>query len=397
MKRIKYFNFFMFWAVASTCKKPYMPPATGSEKSYLVVEGTINTGQDSSIIHLTHTIPLSAPSGVGPSPDLNAIVQVESSANATYPLRETGNGYYVLAGLNLSASGKYRLRITTTTNKTYVSDFVPVKNSKPIDSVGFQAQDTGVQLYVSTHDPSDTSRYYRYEFNETWVIHSDYYTNLLAQKIPKDTIVQRPFADQIYTCWSSDQSSDVILVTTEKLTKDVLVNAPVTFIDSHSEKLGVRYSILVIQHALTRDAFEYYKLLSQNTQNLGGIFDQQPSTLTGNIHCLTNPAEPVIGFITAGSASQLRLYINKSDLPADADYLVNTPFQQCFLDTLYFVDPKTKQNMVDIRIFNGNAIPISPIGLPGQPPLGYTASGGICVDCTLRGSNKPPPFWTNQY
>ncbi len=398
MKGLRYINFFMFWAVTSACKKPYMPPATSGQKSYLVVEGAINTGTDSTIIHLTHTVPLTTPSAASAVPETNAAVAVESNANATYPLKETGNGYYVSPGLNLSASGQYRLRITTSANKTYVSDFVPVKNSRPIDSVSFQAQHTGVQLAVSTHDPSDTSRYYRYEFSETWIIHADYFSGLIVQRVPEDMIVQRPVEDQIYTCWSSDQSSDIILGTTEKLTKDVLVNSPVTFIDSHSEKLGTRYSILVKQHALTKQAFQYYLQLSKNTEKLGSIFDPQPSTLTGNIHCITDPAEPVIGFITAGSTTQLRLYVNKSDLPAVEDYRVHPPYDQCFLDSTYYLDPKYHgANTVDSKIFHGNAIPIAPIGFPGHPPIGYTASAGICVDCTLRGSSTPPPFWTNQF
>ncbi len=374
-----------------------MPPVASSDKNYMVIEGAINTGQDSTIIHLTHTVPLSAPPGVVPTLELNAVVAIESSANVTYPLKETGNGYYVSAGLNLSSANKYRLRITTSANKIYVSDFVAAKNSRPIDSVGFQAQNTGVQLYVSTHDASDTSRYYRYEFNETWIIHADYFSGLIAQRTPMEAIVQRPVEDQIYTCWSSDKSSDIIMSTTEKLTRDVLVNSPVTFIDSHSEKLGTRYSILVKQYVLTKESFAYYQQLSKNTEKLGNIFDPQPTTLTGNIHCITDPVEQVIGYITAGSVAQFRLYINKSDLPADADYLVNGPYQQCFLDTLLYYDPKTRQDMVEQRIFHGDAIPISSLGPPGRPPIGYTASAGICVDCTLRGSNKPPPFWTNQY
>jgi hypothetical protein len=62
-----------------------------------------------------------------------------------------------------------------------------------------------------------------------------------------------------------------------------------------------------------------------------------------------------------------------------------------------FFNPVTKQNEVDLNIYKGDAIPVLPFGLPGQPPKGYSASGGICVDCTLRGTNVRPAFWTDQF
>jgi hypothetical protein len=163
-------NYIIFVVVLSTiiwgCVKPYLPPIITAGKSYLVVEGAINTGQDSTIIHLSRTIPISAPSGTMSPPELNASVMVESDANAGYPLTDVGNGYYVAAGLNLNASNKYRLQITTADEKVYQSDFVPVKNSQPIDSVSYQVMNNGVQINVSSNDPTNNTRYYRWDYNE---------------------------------------------------------------------------------------------------------------------------------------------------------------------------------------------------------------------------------------
>ncbi len=41
------------------CKKPYDPPAIKSNGSYLVVEGVINSGADSTTIKLSRTVGLS--------------------------------------------------------------------------------------------------------------------------------------------------------------------------------------------------------------------------------------------------------------------------------------------------------------------------------------------------
>jgi len=383
------------------CKKPYNPPAIGAAPNLLVVEGNINPGSDSTIIHLTHTLSLSAPADTLPTPELDATVSVESDANATYPLTAIGNGYYVSTGLNLSTTNNYRLKIITSNNKTYQSDYVPVKNSPSIDSVNFNVQNTGVQVNVSAHDISNNSRYYMYKYQETWIIHADYDSGLELIKGTDGSgnmiysVVGRQPQDQIFQCWSSDASTSIILGSTDKLTKDILLNSPVTFIDSHSEKISNRYSILVKQYTLTKEAYEYYQLLSKNTEKIGSIFDPQPSMLTGNIHNVADPSEQVIGYVTAGTFTQQRVYINRYDLPGTLQYLTSLPYDNCMVDSLYFSDPRSQQNTVDANLYHGDAIPLWAIQLPGGPLLGYAVSGGICADCTLRGTNVRPAFWVD--
>ncbi|HZX58510.1 MAG TPA: DUF4249 family protein, partial [Mucilaginibacter sp.] len=86
--------------VTSGCKKPYVPPVISSNKSYLVIEGLINSGADSTFIKITRTVKLS--SKAAPAPELNAVVTVESDQNNTYPLQEAGNGLYQSSSLNLN-------------------------------------------------------------------------------------------------------------------------------------------------------------------------------------------------------------------------------------------------------------------------------------------------------
>ena len=380
------------------CKKPYLPPVIASAPSYLVVEGAINTGLDSTIIHLSNTIALSSPDGTTPPPVLNATVVIQSDANANYPLTSSGNGYYTTTGLNLSASNKYRLQITISDNKVYRSDFVAVKNAQAIDSLSYQVENNGVQINVNTHDPSNDTRYYRWDYSETWIIHAEYQSLLMVVTSPVDTIVPRDAAHEIYRCWQSDRSSDIILASTSKLSSDVLGAVPITLVPSNSEKFTERYSILVKQYALTPDAYNYYLELRKNTEELGGIFDPQPTTLTGNIHCITNPAEQVIGYITAGVITQKRIFISSSTLPAFPQWQPITPYNDCQMYTYLYFNPVTKNNDIPLYFYNGNKlnIPIAAVKQPGKPIIGYTSSSGICVDCTLRGTNKQPGFWTDQ-
>ncbi len=378
----------------TACRKPYIPPAITVNSNYLVVEGLINTGQDSTIIKLSRTVMIS--STIGIKAELNASVIVESDANASYPLTETGNGTYSAPALNLSASNKYRLKIVTSDNKTYRSDFVPVKNSPPIDSVYYLVKSNGVQINVDSHDQSNNTRYYRWDFNDTWIIHSAFESYAEVSHFPKDTILYRPDADQIYTCWINGTSNTINLGSTATLSQDVTTNNEISFISSTSEKLGSRYSILVKQYAITKDAFDYWQLLKNNTEQLGSIFDPLPSTTTGNIHCITNPSEPVIGYISAGSYSQKRIFIDNYNLPA---WRPITPNAGCKMDSVYLSNAITKNNDVAAYIYSGSQIPILALYVIKDNHgviVGYTGSIPSCVDCTLRGTNKQPTFWINR-
>src|SRR5271165_2307623 len=82
------------------CRKPYNPAAISSPGSYMVVEGVINSGSDSTIIKLSKTVNLNSKTTVNPV--LGASVTVESDQNTNFPLLDAdGTGSYTSAGFNL--------------------------------------------------------------------------------------------------------------------------------------------------------------------------------------------------------------------------------------------------------------------------------------------------------
>jgi hypothetical protein len=378
-----------------SCKKPYNPPVTSSPNSYLVVEGVINSGADSTFIKLSRTVNISKK--VTLNPLANAIVTVESDQNNSFPLKEITTGTYATAGLNLDNTHKYRLRIKTA-NGEYLSDFVAVLNSPPIDSVTYSVQSDGINIYANTHDPKNSTRYYRWDYEETYIFHSNYPS---TWKSNGDTVLIRDMVnDQIYSCWRSDTSSTIVLGSSAKLSQDVISNNPITFISATSEKLTKKYSILLRQYGLTSDAYTFWQNLKKNTEQLGSIFDPEPTNINGNIHSVTNPAEPVIGYISVGSTATKRIFISSDKLPTN--FIPDPIYPNCQLDSFLFVylppGSKTPINQENLY-FNANKgaqyplIPVSAITTPMGTVLGHTGADAECVDCTLRGTNKQPSFW----
>ena len=376
-----------------SCTKPYNPKVIASANNYLVVEGTINTGGDSTIIKLSRTVNVNSATTVNPVPDATVVIQDDQ--NGAYSLQSLNNGYYITAGLNLGNTHKYRLSITTTDGKIYLSDYVTPITSPPIDSIGFSVvsnkqEGAGVQIYLNTHDPNNNTHYYYWNYTETWQFHADYESLYVSDGTQLN---YRTPAQNIYSCYGNSISNNILLGSSAKLSQDVIYQAPISFIPSTSEKIEQRYSINIKQSALSADAYNYFQILKQNTEELGSIFDAQPAQLTGNIHCTTDATLPVIGYISAGSIQQKRIFIDATQLPSA--WLPTYPYN-CSIDTAYFVNPKTGVKEVQLYLIPlpNSSIPIILFYVKGgSSPAGYVYSDVTCVDCTIRGTLTKPSFW----
>jgi hypothetical protein len=393
--------YYLLLFVLLCCRKPYNPPAVTGNERFLVVEGVINSGPDSTTIKLSRTVNIS--SNTAGNPVLHAIVVVISDQNVVFPLTETTNGNYVSAGLNLDNTRTYRLSIKTPDNKQYQSDFVPVSITPPIDSVGFNiVKDPipGVQIYANAHDATNSVKYYRWDYSEAWEFHSRFYSYYISNGA---TLALRTAAQNVYTCYTNDFSSDIVIGSSAKLSKNEIYQGPIAFIPSTSEKIESEYSILLHQYALTAEGYNFWINLKKNTEQLGSIFDAQPTQLTGNIHCITNLSEPVIGYLSVSTVQSKRIFIPSSQLPS---WLPTYPYDcsepYCCIPPVckppgYCVDTVHlgSQNFLGELVDGSNEFADD-----GKPPVnGSTLPAYFfvvprqCADCTIRGKVTPPPFW----
>jgi hypothetical protein len=377
MKRILHIIFFL--ALAWGCKKPYQPEAIQATHRFLVVDGVINVAGDArTTVTLSRTRNLS--DTFLTSPETSASIQIQAQGGLSYPLQEQPGGIYVADHLSLNPSALYRLSIATSDGKKYLSDFVPVKNTPPIDSISW-VQDKDLRLFVSTHDPSDKARYYRWDFVESW-----------QTEAPLNTILGHAdgfifyvdSTNQTFDCWTHAPSTEILLSSSVKLAQDVIDHFPIQVIPEGSRKLSVRYSMLLHQYAITEDAFNYWQILQKNTQQLGTLFDAQPGQLNGNIHNTADATEPVIGYVSACNIPEKRIFIdNYVDLnnswPRTFDHL------ECKLLVI-------GQNPVNYLIYDYPD--------PTMAPYYFASGGGLvltrkeCVDCRLDGAtNQKPSFW----
>lgn len=353
-----------------------------------MVEGVIVPGADSTIIKLSHTVKLSEKTTS--QPETGAKVTVEGNG-AIYNLTEITSGTYASAGLSLDAAKKYRLKIHTSGNQDYLSDEMEVKITPPIDTLAYEIQSDGVNITSAAHDPLDTTRYYRWEYQETWRFNSEFESKY---KVVGDTLLprQHTLEDEIYSCWGNHGSNVVLLASTVNLQHDVVVKNPIAFIKAGDEKISIRYSMLLKQYALTKQAFYFWTELKKNTESLGSIFDALPSQLAGNIHNTANPTAPVIGFVSISTISTKRIFIDRSEMPFTTAWRVVYPDFFCEGGTAQDPD-KFGNNTIRSEIIHGPHYALDVFFDPKGHMYAAEYNTGECVNCTLRGTNRRPSFW----
>jgi hypothetical protein len=381
--------FFTACVFISACKEKYVPQINDVNPNYLVVDGFINTGADSTIFKISRTFKLDKKAVV--APERAAIVAVESDGGLSYLLPELSSkpGTYAVPALNLNQSKKYRLRVRTKDNKEYLSDFVESKLSPPVD-LKYDFRHDNLNIYSNTQDATGNSRYYNYTYTETWQYRAN---QLSAWKIENHQLIKRTFPeDDIFNCFHYAPSRNISIASTAALSEDRLADNLIVDISSTSEKVGIEYSILVKQNVLTKDGFEFFNTLKKNTESVGSIFDAQPSILFGNIRCTTNPAEVVIGFISAGTITEKRITLIARDFPFVFIAPSLDPYCEEKNETLPIAGGAVKRLLLDPDF--SEYIPLIELTGPAGIYAYVATKQRQCADCRLQGGTTVvPPFW----
>ena len=359
-----------------SCIKPYNPNISSPATGYLVVEGNLNTAPATTTITLSRTVPLTdTASEIFES---GATVYVEGSDGFVDSVTSSGNGAYNFGALPLNSGVTYRLEIRTPDGNDYLSEYVAVIPNPPIDSVNATYDATGAHLLVNTHNPNNNTRYYMWNYTETWEYNSAEFSFYIYQNYE---VVTRTPAQYVYTCYRSDASTNLLIYSTAKLSQDVVSQFQLLFIPQGDQRLGVEYSLLVNQYALSDSAFDYLQLMQSNTENLGSIFDPLPSSLVGNIRCVTNPSQQVVGYVNASGFQSTRIFIAR---PAYWEYDYQCPQP----DTTLPGDTDLVKNFCC-----GTTSVYTPVSL-SPPGAGWISNATFCIDCTAQGgSTTKPPFW----
>jgi hypothetical protein len=366
---------------SDACLDPYNLSTESGNFNYLVVDSFVNSIDGSGTILLTKSKPLNNTDSSQVVTSARVILETENGVSINFI--ETKQGRYELSGAIIDSSKRYKLKIFSN-ECLYESDFVPVVNTPPIDSISWKQIADKVVIYANTHDDRNSSHYYRWRFSETWHYTPPFFSSLIFND-STHFIEQRPFDDDIYNCYTTRIASDISIYSTTKLKNDVVKEFTLIQFPTASIRLQHLYSIEVQQQVLTRQGYQYFELLKKTTENLGSLFDPQPSQVTGNFHCITEPASKVIGFFSIGSLDKMRIFINPKMINFNGVMPFNSFYNGCEQDTL-------RAN--EITYLSGSELLTSPAYNKNNSFIGYLETSTRCADCRVAGGiTTKPVYW----
>jgi hypothetical protein len=367
--------------VLASCVEPYQPTLSEHHQDILVIEADIDATAHIASVTLTHAMSLD--DTLGAVAETGAQITVEEQAGSSYPLSEIKAGRYEATGLSIDLNKQYRLTVKTKAGRTYQSAYVTVQQTPAIDSISWKPNTDGITIYANTHgNPAlNSTRYYQWTFSETWAYTSKYNsTNLFVD----GNTPPRPLDQYVYYCWKTVSSQQILIGTSKNLVEDAVREFPLTAIPKGSYELSRKFSILVRQRSLSEEGYNYWLQLQKTTQNVGGLFDPLPAQVAGNFTCLTDPGEPVLGFFSASTADEKRIYIKVGDLPRYLQASAPYPFF-CKIDSM---------EIYELTQYRGELWLIGGYDYTIAGPTGYTYAPRECIDCTLQGGvTQEPDFW----
>jgi hypothetical protein len=234
----------------------------------------------------------------------------------------------------------------------------------PMRSTGPYAQDIeNCQVYINASDPSNVCRFYRWDFTETWEI-----------RIPFDKALNN-------RCWVTEESQEINVKSTAGLSQSNIQRYPLAFITNRTDRLKVKYSMLIHQFSVSEEEFSYWEKLKAMTQDIGSLYDVTPASIPNNLYCIENPGEKVLGYFSVSSVKSKRIFI--------ADNFKGQPdlYVDCIQDTIFGNYPVLQGLNSSVWILEYS------YGPGANPPFTAITYRKGCADCTVRGTNVKPLFW----
>jgi len=381
----------------AACVTPYYPDITKYENLY-VVDGQITNLKGPYEVKLSKTFKYNGSTGskVTGDPVTGAEVKIIENTGLEVQLKEIKAGVYSTVDTTFRGvlGNSYKIQIKVD-DQVFESDFETLKAPASIDKLywEYKPQDSDgsnrVQVLLDTHDPANSTRYYAWEYEETWKF-----------KVP----IQVTDEPDWYICYKSDSSSFLKLGSTIQKNSDIISRQSLKSIDESSNRLYFRYTILAKQYSLTEQTYKYFDDLISLNQNQGSLFDATPYSLVGNVKNVNDKDLPVLGYFVVAGVSEKRIFIDRTELPKE--FNPTDGFSDCSTEVVTVPATLTdfrQNNKVDSLMRYGYAIyekyptDLIQFGYPvSTPGWELFLAKPYCFNCTLTGVSKVPYFWTEK-
>ncbi|GET34371.1 hypothetical protein PbJCM13498_32340 [Prolixibacter bellariivorans] len=362
------------------CVEPFTPEIK-KYSNLLVIDGTLTDELGKQVITVSRTSSYNDDEYIAEN---GCTITVMDDQGNIYPYVGKGNGKYEAEFYrgDLEYGRAYMLRVISNDGEVFESNYETLMPAPRIDSVTavYGSKVTvelpdglnGYQFFVNASDPSGNTRYYRWSMEETWEYRAPYRVSYMWN----GTLHDFSFADDRSRCWKTAEIPGIYTGTTRNFSKNVLRNIKLNYVSTLTERLKWRYSLLVREYALSVEAYEFWSGLEEQTQETGGLYESQPYMVKGNITCMSNPNEAVLGFFSASGVTKKRIFVDPP--PEDVNDL------ECPGDTISIFNP--------LLSYPESSYPVYLFEEKGSGIM--VTAERRCFDCLERdGTNIEPDFW----
>jgi hypothetical protein len=307
------------------CTEVYIPDID-SDSAALVVEGLITDGTGPFTVKLTRSVPFNSDSTSAMAPVEDAQLTVLDNEGGVYNLTYGSLGIYSLpTSFQAKVGNAYVLHIVTSDGQIYESsaqqllppasfDSIHVANSTEeyLDDENELTSTEGFSIrvdlfkYVSTVNPAPTCRFVsnivvQYEFSY----------------IDQDTF---PDIDKATWCWdvfgwkAVSLDDNVNMTEQRSKTANQLVQGhllcfvpkgtKIYRIDTQNAGAIITYYYRFKQYTINQDAYDFYQAANKQQDASGKIFDPITAQLTGNMKCLSDTTQVVLGLFEVSSETR---------------------------------------------------------------------------------------------
>ena len=377
-------------AVAA-CVYPF-DPVIESEDGRLVVEGDIHVGEVSSF-NITRVLPLDFDGFTNSVFATGYIEGEDGSRIESIPSPSYGYGGYpgVASSLSFDTSGlsdsqRYRLHFEDLeTGMAYESDWIEVNPAPVIDDLSYILDEVRGELNVALSMHCNGRSHFRWHYSEDWEYHSR--EKATHYYVPEAGEVKE-FEDgeNTYFCWNSYNSPEIKIFSTADQVDDRFIDLEFHRISRNDQRLQVMYHIKVYLEAIDEQAYKYWDNIQQNSQNQGTIFSPMPSQMAGNIHCVSDPSIPVIGYVGASKQAVAEMYYDDF-----AEFFYRQPAQGP-VEKVELLSPS------EFAYYYSMNYALCYVNEELGGPTTYVWVPAVCADCRRSGGTKTKPAgWPNDH
>jgi hypothetical protein len=321
---LKRFIYILFLFSVS-CIDPFSADVDQGEQ-ILTVEGLVTSGPGPHVIKLSRSATYGSVFQGLIRPVQGATMILKDDQGKVTLVTEDPNKfgtYETAASFSAEIGRLYTLQFQLVSGEVYVSAPEKIEAAPEIKKLSVKTVQipvegkilfrSGAQIFAEIDDPGDQNNFYLWRnAPSTYVLEAR--PDLFVIRSPNAPPVPAPKAC-CYVCYRQEVvGNQSLFIAQDDTFNGLTTTLPVSFIEDNGLRLVNTFRTDIMQIRITPEAYRFLKLIRQQTETSGSVFDPPPASIRGNISRLDKPEEVVLGYFIAGGETRKRIYIKRDDL-----------------------------------------------------------------------------------